>query len=129
MENLDSPLVKVYGPNKWSIMGDGVWASWKITAGTTTAAFGLAVGVATIVQDCFTGGVGIVDNPITIPAAAGVVSTGIHVVQSGMDDFTTLNRLENEIRNRAIPGQHLVIKSLQRKWGHLWRQARLCASL
>ena len=109
LSRLETPATKLVGPSRGSVIADSIVAVGKLTVGSTTAAFGIAMGAATIAENFATAGLGILDDPVTLPVATGLTLTGIETFKNGLSDLNSIMTIQQGIHIRENR-THPVIK-------------------
>jgi len=90
--NLHNPFTSAYGLTVPAVFGDTTVSNVKIVFGTVLIAYGGGTAIATILEDIGTGGLGILDDPITLTRSAATIASGYQFIRSGIRDLKTLGK-------------------------------------
>jgi len=92
LDTTRNPATKKYGLTAQAVLIDTSIANVKITTGTVISAVGLGIAVGTILEDVGTGGVGIIDDPVTLTGSAATIAFGITLSKHGIQDLIDLGK-------------------------------------
>ncbi len=102
LDKTSNPFTRKYGYTVPAVLADLQIAHGKILLGNIIAAYGLGITVGTLLEDIGTGGIGIIDDPVTLVWSATTISFGVNLTIHGFKDIIKLGECYSKNRNSSL---------------------------